>query len=86
MKKYVFDVSKISLDTSGRLELGDEELRKLESSQQITTAGGDFNWDCDGSFNGACENVSCTGGGTTNTDFCVNDNACWGANNQHACR
>ena len=69
----IFDISKVSLNEHGYVELGDDELIQLESSETLATAGAGNNWSC-GGINSLCTNTYC--GGSSNTSECKNSLSC----------
>lgn len=100
MEKKYYDVSKVVLGKSGRVELNEAELAELEKKNLTdSVAGGQLwtspevdptfgiNWfSCDGSTN-AGEN--CTNGwsceGSSNVDHCKNVWDCDAGSNQQEC-
>lgn len=83
MEHKYFDISEITLDGEGRVELNDQTLKDLEGSLSVISSGGgiDNNWYCSGN-NPTCTNSFC--GGTSNSD-CMNSLTCGSTNNGKNC-
>jgi hypothetical protein len=98
MDKNIFDVSKLTLDPSGRTVINDDEMQALEQAQ-MNTAGG---WlcpqlPCDDGFattnQFSCDRTSnqagCDNGWScdrSSNNDCVNARACDGSKNTKSCK
>ena len=80
MKKTILNIENIRLDPTGRVELGDEDLERLEKSQDLIVAGG-TNLICTGT-NSQCSNGGWCRGSTSN-DYCSNGGSCGGSTNEN---
>lgn len=85
MTKGLLDLTQLSLDESGRVILGDENLQAIEQDYFAVSGGGYYtNGDSCGGTNPYCLNTDLCNA-TTNTQNCSNTGSCSGSSNTSHC-